>query len=126
MQIKGSVKNDNVKKSIDRCLLVILSCIFYENAMGPCDFAQIVKYQLYYNKGIPKKVAAQPPGCSRVKVQLGKFRRAAEKTKLCFVFFAALRKYQLKVFSDNCLRFHNDSNKVKVCFVYELTKIDWY
>ena len=36
-------------------------------------------YSLY--KDIPKKVAAQPPGCSRVKVQLGKFRRAAEKTK---------------------------------------------
>ena len=34
-----------------------------------------------YNKGIPKNVAAQPPGCSKVKVQLGKFRRAAEKTK---------------------------------------------
>ena len=37
------------------------------------------KVDYYYNKGIPRKVAAQPPGCSRL--QLGKLRRAAEKTK---------------------------------------------
>ena len=40
--------------------------------------------------------------------------------------FSQIVKYLLKVFSDNCLRFRNDSNKVKVCFVYELTKTVLY